>query len=116
MCGGYCRSTLGDQGLRDNCTKESRLLLFNEWLESQGFWPLSRLRETSCRSFVGDRGTVACNTNVRTPCGFDKSCPLGQSKERLCTLLEVALRDSPGLKLEAYDNESLQEGHSEDPL
>ncbi|KIW93268.1 uncharacterized protein Z519_05873 [Cladophialophora bantiana CBS 173.52] len=95
---GYC----GSNDFRDYlCTKEVRLSLFKEWLQSQGYWPLSRLNGRSCRSFLGSMPSPA---GTRTPCGFDDSCPLTGAKERLVASLRMTHSDCVGLELEDYDS------------
>jgi hypothetical protein len=100
---GYCSSN----DFRDYlCTKEVRLSLFKEWLQSQGYWPLSRLNERSCRRFVG---SMPSPVGSRTTCGFDDSCPLTGAKERLITSLRRTHNDCVGLKLEDYAADCLLE-------
>lgn len=100
---GYCGSINFYDYL---CTKEVRLSLFKEWLQSQGYWPLSRLNKRSCRSFVGGKPSLA---DSRTLCGFDDSCPLTGAKERLITGLRRTHKGCVGLKLEDYVADFLPE-------
>ncbi|EXJ54293.1 hypothetical protein A1O7_09631 [Cladophialophora yegresii CBS 114405] len=88
------------------CTKELRLSLFKEWLQSRGYWPLSRLNNQSCRSYL--RNMHGC-IDSRTPCGFDNSCPLTEAKEHLTTTLRSTLGDFAGLLLGVYDDEYLRQ-------
>jgi hypothetical protein len=87
------------------CTKELRLSFFKDWLQSQGYWPLSRLKEQSCRGYLG---SMPSPTGSRTLCGFDDACPLTAAKVRL-----IASLGRPSnvdcLKLEDYDDECLHE-------
>ncbi|ETI26855.1 hypothetical protein G647_10301 [Cladophialophora carrionii CBS 160.54] len=87
-----------------SCTKELRLSLFMEWLQSQGYWPLSRLNIQSCRSFLG---TMYGAIDMRTPCGLDDLCPLTAAKELLTTRLKRTLDNFEGLSLEVYDAKCL---------
>lgn len=82
------------------CTKEVRLSLFKEWLHSQGYWPLSRLHEQSCRNFLGAMPSPA---GTQTPCGLGGTCPLMVAKVRLITKLRAKLATIEGLTLEDYD-------------
>ncbi|KEF55287.1 uncharacterized protein A1O9_08941 [Exophiala aquamarina CBS 119918] len=86
------------------CTREVRLLLLMQWLQLQGYWPLSRLDEQSCASFLGSMPFPA---GGRTPCGFDNSCSLTGAKERLILSLRTILNSFAGLKLEDYHSEPL---------
>jgi hypothetical protein len=99
-CGACGSSNFGDY----TCTKEVRLSLFKEWLQSQGYWPLSRLIEQSCRNFLG---AMPAPTGNQTPCGFGDSCPLMVAKKRLIARLRANLADVVGLRLEDYDAECL---------
>jgi len=86
------------------CTREVRLLLLMQWLQLQGYWPLSRLNEQSCANFLGGTTFPA---GGRTACGFDNSCSLTEAKERLVVVLRTTLNHFDGLKLEDYDPECL---------
>ena len=94
---GHCGSTEFHDYI---CTKEIRFSLFKDWLQSQGYWPLSHVYDTSCRSFLG---TIPSSIDRRTLCGLDDSCPLVKSKEQLTS----RLRDMPdqygGLVLGDYE-------------
>jgi hypothetical protein len=85
-----------------SCGKEVRLFHFKEWLQSQGYWPLSRLHGQSCRNFLR---TMPLSVENRTSCGQDNSCPLSHAKEQLTARLRTMLSDVEGLDLENYNDE-----------
>ncbi|RMZ80615.1 hypothetical protein DV738_g2564, partial [Chaetothyriales sp. CBS 135597] len=86
------------------CSPEIRLSLFKGWLQVQGYWPLSRLKQRSLRSYSGTQARFLVDT--RTVCGLDDSCPLTTAKVTLLALFELPCVID-GLVLEHYHPESL---------